>query len=45
LPKSVSINELNVIFITKTGIGRFVLQRDPAVLGTLNVARSARGQS
>ena len=40
LPKGVSINELNVTFITKTGYGKFKLQRDPAVLATLNVARS-----
>ncbi len=43
LPKGVSINELNVVFITKKGYGRFVLQRDPAILVALDAAR--RGQS
>ncbi|MFY9550721.1 MAG: GWxTD domain-containing protein [Thermoanaerobaculia bacterium] len=43
LPKAVSINELNVVFITKQGIGRFVLQRDPATLAALDAVR--RGQS
>jgi len=39
LPKSVSINELNVVFVTKKGYGRSVLQRDPAVLSALQAAR------
>jgi GWxTD domain-containing protein len=41
LPKGVSINELNVVFVTTTAVGRFVLQRDPAVLSALQAARSA----
>ena len=41
LPKGVSINELNVTFITRSGIGRFVLQRDPAVLSALKVAKGS----
>ncbi len=40
LPKGVSINELNVVFVIKKGYGQFVLQRDPAVLATLEAARS-----
>ncbi len=40
LPKGVSINELNVVFVTKKGYGQSVLQRDPAVLATLEAARS-----
>jgi GWxTD domain-containing protein len=45
LPKGVSIDQLDIVFVTKKGAGRFVLQRDPAVLATLNAARSGRGQS
>ena len=44
LPKAVSINELEVAFVTKIGYGRFVLQRNPAALAALAAAR-ARGQS
>jgi GWxTD domain-containing protein len=40
LPKGVSIYELDVVFVTKKGYGRFVLQRDPAVLAALEAARS-----
>jgi GWxTD domain-containing protein len=40
LPKGVSIYELNVVFVTKKGYGRFVLQRDPAVLAALETAKS-----
>jgi len=39
LPKGASIYELNVVFVTKKGYGRFVLQRDPAVLATLETAK------
>lgn len=39
LPKRVSIYQLDVVFITKTGHGRFVLQRGPAILSALNAAR------
>lgn len=45
LPKTLSINELNVVFITKKGIGRFVLQRDPAVVNALEVTRSAAARA
>ena len=38
--KAVSITELNVVFVTKKGYGRSVLQRDPAVLATLEAART-----
>ena len=41
LPKAVSANELNVAFVTKIGRGRFVLQREPAILNALVAARSA----
>jgi len=41
LPKGVSITELSVVFVTKKGYGRSVLQRDPAVLGTLEAARTS----
>jgi GWxTD domain-containing protein len=44
LPKQVSINELNVVFVTKTGYGRSVLQRDPTVLNALKEAK-AKGRS
>ena len=40
LPKGVSITELTVVFVTKKGYGRSVLQRDPAVLATLEAART-----
>jgi len=39
LPKSVSIYDLDVVFLTKKDAGRFVLQRDPAVLGALKAAK------
>ena len=41
LPKGVSINQLDVVFVTRKGAGRFVLQRDAAVLSALGAARSA----
>src|SRR5262245_780922 len=40
LPKGVSINQLDVVFVTRRGAGRFVLQRDAAVLATINAARA-----
>ena len=42
LPKSVSVNELNVVFVTKNGYGRYVLQREPATLAALEAARAKR---
>lgn len=40
LPKAVSIYELDVVFVTKTGYGRFVLQREPATLAALGAAKA-----
>ena len=40
LPKAVSANELKVAFVTRIGYGRFVLQREPAILSALVAARS-----
>ncbi len=39
LPKTVSYLQVDVVFITKKGYGRHVLQRDAAVLATLEAAR------
>ncbi|HTY42315.1 MAG TPA: GWxTD domain-containing protein [Thermoanaerobaculia bacterium] len=41
LPKAVAANALNVSFVTKIGYGKFVLQRQPAVLSALGAARAA----
>ena len=40
LPEAVSIYELNVVFLTKKGHGRSVLQRDPATLSALGAAKA-----
>ena len=40
LPKAVSANELNVVFVTKIGRGQFVLQRESAIVNALVAARS-----
>lgn len=45
LPKAVSANELSVLFVTKVGLGRFVLDRDAAVLAALAEARSGASES
>ena len=42
LPKGVSASQVNVVFLTKTGYGRSVLQREPATLSALDAARSAK---
>jgi GWxTD domain-containing protein len=39
LPKAVSASQVNVVFLTKTGYGRFVLQREPPTLAALDAAR------
>lgn len=39
LPKGVSAYQVNVVFITKKGYGRSVLQREPATLAALDAAR------
>ena len=41
LPRAVSANALNVAFVSKIGYGKFVLQRQPAILAALGAARSA----
>ena len=40
LPKAVSIYQLDVVFLTKKGHGRSVLQRDPATLAALGAAKA-----
>jgi GWxTD domain-containing protein len=45
LPKAVSSYEVNVVFVTKKGYGRFVLQREPATLAALESARSERSKN
>ena len=40
LPREVSAIEVDATFVTKVGLGRFVLQRDPAILSALAAARS-----
>jgi len=40
LPKSLGYQQVDVDFITRTGYGVGVLQRDPAALATLDAARS-----
>ena len=45
LPKAVTSYEVNVVFVTKKGYGRFVLQRDPATLAALDSARSERSKN
>ncbi len=42
LPKGVSAYQVNVVFITKNGYGRSVLQREPATLAALDAARPRR---
>jgi len=44
LPKAVSANEMNVVFVTKKGYGRSVLQRDLATLSALEAARARPGR-
>ncbi len=45
LPKGVSAYQVNVVFITKKGYGRSVLQREPATLAALDSARPGRSKS
>jgi GWxTD domain-containing protein len=45
LPAAVSSYQVDVVFITKKGIGRFVLQRDPATLSALDAARSENSKN
>ncbi len=45
LPKGVSAFQVNVVFITKKGYGRSVLQREPATLAALDAARPGRSGS
>jgi GWxTD domain-containing protein len=45
LPRSVSSYEVNVVFVTKKEYGRFVLQRDPATLSTLDAARQEKSKN
>ncbi len=42
LPKGVSANQVNVVFVTKKGYGRSVLMRDPATVAALDAARAGR---
>ena len=39
LPNGASYRKVDVVFITKTGYGQFVLQREPATLSALDAAR------
>jgi GWxTD domain-containing protein len=45
LPKGVSAYQVNVVFITKKGYGRSVLQREPATLAALDAARPGRSEN
>ncbi len=45
LPKGVSAYQVNVVFITKKGHGRSVLQREPATLAALDAARPGRSEN
>ena len=45
LPKGVSAYQVNVVFITKKGYGRSVLQREPATLAALDAARPGKSKS
>ena len=39
LPNGASYRKVDVVFITKTGYGQFILQREPATLSALDAAR------
>ena len=45
LPKGVSAYQVNVVFITKKGYGRSVLQREPATLAALDAARPGKSRA
>jgi GWxTD domain-containing protein len=45
LPNGVSASQVNVVFITKKGYGRSVLQREPATLSALDAARPGRSEN
>jgi GWxTD domain-containing protein len=44
LPAGVSASQVNVVFITKKGLGRSVLQREPATLAALDAARQGKSK-
>jgi len=45
LPKGVSASLVNVVFVTKKGYGRSVLQREPATLAALDAARPGSSEN
>ena len=44
LPNGASYRKVNVVFITKTGYGQSILQREPATLAALDAARLGKIQ-